>query len=178
MAAQLEELAFEPLVRRYLSAWVLWTTKRGPAVTELSIRHADAMRRHYLGVWRRWMERGLRAEQLEQRHFVVMLQRWFIRWRFVGGTSARRRGQHAGVPVTSLSAPSFAPPAQRAALPVAPFVDPFASPAARPPPPDSHSPAASERRHQSRPSAVLSGDDETDPWIREHLLSDPRFALH
>jgi hypothetical protein len=188
MGQQLEQLAFESLARRYLCGWVQWSCHRGPALAELRLRRSDTVRRHFLGVWRRWMERGLRAEQLEQRHFVVMLQRWFIRWRFLG----RSRG---GAPRASLHASSVTDgsgrsvPAARSTLPAAPSVrlvaplrltptaaphEHFASPLAREPTPSAYD----DRAHrQGRPSAVLD-EEETDPWIREHMLSDPRFALH
>jgi hypothetical protein len=93
MATQLEQLSFETLAKRYLRRWRRGSTRLLPTYRRLVHVTSRWRLRQHFARWYRWMERGLRAVQLEQRHFVVTLQRWFIRWRFHNGL---RAGSHDG----------------------------------------------------------------------------------
>lgn len=76
----LEQRHLRKTAQRYLHRWV----RRGLQLVSLSrVSVSASVRRAHTAfqIWLRWIRRRIRALVLEQRHLVVLLQRYFIFWR-------------------------------------------------------------------------------------------------
>jgi hypothetical protein len=80
LARSAQRVSLSAIARRYFGAWERHTTDVARPVRQLQLRNEGVLLRRYVTVWRRSMERLVRAVQLEQRHFIVRLQRYYLRW--------------------------------------------------------------------------------------------------
>lgn len=80
VASLLEQRSFKVLALAYIGKWRR-LTQCTAQVSHLRERVNEWRLRRYFLVWAAWIRRGIRAVLLEQRHFVCLLQRYYIEWR-------------------------------------------------------------------------------------------------